>query len=218
MSGEIQLPFQAGQTLYAIVRNATAQVWNSSGAGAFESYATANYDRYTVSLVEQGTASQHYVGTFPAAIPAGLYNMVAKRQVGASAVEGDPVVGSEGAFHWNGTIALGLSALATQEQVSQFSPIRVARGVMITNFLFKLVSLADSNTSLLSGSVSGQISRDGGAFTALQSGLVTEVGLGHYKVTLTSGDLLGNTAALVFTADGAAQRDFNFVLQRTSGQ
>ena len=71
--------------------------------------------------------------------------------------------------------------------------------------------------------VSGQIARDGGAFGALQSGTVTERGLGFFDCTLTSGDLLANTVKLVFTAVGvsggaADPVPFGAVLQRSSGQ
>jgi hypothetical protein len=94
---------------------------------------------------------------------------------------------------------------------------------MVTNFPFKMVSSLDHVTPFVSGVVSGQISKDGGAFGPLASGIINEIGLGWYRTTLVSGDLLCNTAALSFSAVGisggtADQRDFSLVLQRTSGQ
>ena len=95
---------------------------------------------------------------------------------------------------------------------------------MIQNFPIYLVSATDHVTPFVSGVISGQISRDGGAFGALQSGAFTEIGLGTYKLqALTSGDILCNTAALVFTGTGISggtsdPRVFTLLLQRTSGQ
>lgn len=221
MAGEIQVSYKTGQTVYALVRNATGKVWNTQ-SGAFETYVTANYANYVVSLTEQGSASSYYAGNFPPSIVAGVYNVVAKQQVGGSAAETDPTVGS-GDIQWNGSNVLPRSDLATSGQIGQALPLKIYRGQMISNFPFKLVSSADHVTPLTSGVCSGQISRDGGAFTALQSGGFSEIGLGWYSVPLTSGDLLCNTAALVFTAVGVSggasdPRDFGFILQRTSGQ
>ncbi len=118
---------------------------------------------------------------------------------------------------------MGLNDLATSGQLSLVSPVKIFRGEQILKFPFKLVSSIDHATSFTSGVCSGQISRDGGTFGALQSGAFSEVGLGWYYVqALTSGDLLANTASLVFTANGISggtsdQRDFGFILQKSSG-
>lgn len=224
MASEIQVKLaQAGLTLGAVIRDRIARVWSTSGGtGAFESYQTAHYSDYVISMTEQGTASAFYAGTMPPAIPAGVYGVTVMRQIGGSPAESDPCVG-EGDLQWNGSQTLPLSDLASSGQVGLIAPLKMARGVMVQNFRFKLVSDADNKTPFVSGVVSGQIGRDAGAFGALQSGVFTELGLGHYCVTLTSGDLNANTASLVITANGisggrAAQRDFSFVLQRSSGQ
>jgi hypothetical protein len=161
------------------------------------------------------------VGNFPSAIIPGVYSIVGKKQVGGSPAETDPPV-ANGDFQWNGSVALPLSFLATSGQLAGVGPVKLTRGVMLENFKFTLVSAADHITPFLSGIVSGQISRDTSAFTNLQSGTVTEVGNGFYRVTLTSGDLLCNTAGLLFTAVGvsggaADNRGFSLVLQRSSG-
>lgn len=219
MSGEVQAaPGEAGLTLDFLVTSAAGQVWNRSGGGAFEAYNSSHYSTYTTSMTEQGVASALYLGNFPSTIPAGVYGIVAKRRAGADPAETDAVV-SQGELHWDGSAVVPLSSLATAAQIAQIAPLRPARGVAIPNFLFKMVSATDSKTPLTSGVVSGMISRDGGAFGPLQSGAFTEIGKGWYRLlALTSGDLLCNTAALVLTAAGADQRDFGFVLQRTSGQ
>lgn len=221
MASELQASFQTGKTLYVLIRNANGRVWNT-GSSTFDVYASASFSSYTVNLTEQGT-SGYYAGDFPTAITtAGTYQIVVKNRLGGAPAETDPTVGTQ-EVGWNGSGVLTLTDLATSGLVGQYLPQRISRGVMLQNFPFKLVSNADHVTNFTSGVVSGQISRDGGAFGALQSGAFTEVGLGFYKVTLTSGDLNANTVALSFSAVGvsggtADQRDFTFVLQRVSGQ
>ena len=218
MSGEIQLSDETGKTIYVEVFDQQARTWNTSGAGAFESYQTANFASYVISLTELGTASAYYAGNFPSAIPPGIYNILAKRQQGGSPLETDPTIAT-GDINWNGTSVIPLSSLATSGQIAGVAPLRLTRGVMLLNFPFKMVSATDSKTPVSGAVVSGQISRDGGAFGPLQSGSITYIGNGWYNLQArTSGDLLANTAALMFTAVGADQRDFGLVLQRSSGQ
>ena len=188
-------------------------------------YATADYANYDVSASEQGTASNYFTATFPSTISAGIYSVTAKQQIGGAVAESDPTVAT-GDVHWNGTALVPLSNLATSGQVGSHLPTKVSRGVMLPNFQFKLVSSVDHVTAFTSGVVSGQIARDGGSFGGLQSGLAvagySEIGLGWYRVALTSGDLAANVAALNFQAVGvsggaADPRDFALILQRVSG-
>ena len=86
-----------------------------------------------------------------------------------------------------------------------------------------LKSSADHVSPFLSGQCSGQISKDGGAFVPMQSGIFTEIGQGFYKTTLTSGDTLANSLALLFNAVNLSggQSDplpMAILTQRTSGQ
>ncbi len=223
MAGEIQASFRTGNTVFSLIRNRVGQVWNTSGGtGAFETYTTAVFTSYAISLTEQGSASAYYVGTFPSAIIPGVYSLTAKQQLGGSAAETDPTI-AVGDFQWNGTVALPLSDLATSGLVAQIFPIRLARGTMIQNFPIYMVSAVDHVTPLTSGILSGQIARDGGSFGPLQSGAFTETGLGYYNLqALTSGDLLGNSIKLLFTGvkisgGNADPRPFAFILQRSSG-
>ncbi len=221
MANEIQFNFKADGSTYFVVRNRIGQIWNTASS-AFENYVTATYTDYDIAATEQGTSSGYYAGTFPSAIVPGIYSITAKEQLGGSPAETDPTIAA-GDFQWSGTTTLPLSDLATSGQVGQFAPIRLARGEMVLQFPFKLVSAADHVTPFTSGICSGQISRDGGNFGALQSGAFSEKGLGFYTVqALTSGDLNCNTVALTFTANGISggtsdSRDYVMVLQRTSG-
>jgi hypothetical protein len=94
---------------------------------------------------------------------------------------------------------------------------------MVQNFGVHLKSSSTHIDNFTSGVVSGQSSRDGGSFGALQSGTFTERGLGFYSCTLTSGDLLATTVFLSVTANGISGGasdpvSISMVLQRSSGQ
>jgi hypothetical protein len=221
MAGEILFSYIPSRTCYAFVFNSIGQIWNTNTT-AFESYNTANIANYAISTVGQGSASTFYEGTFPSLIPAGVYPTVAKQQIGGSVAESDPTIAT-GDIQWNGSVVLPLSNLATSGQVGSIAPIRIARSWMVQNFPIYLKMSADHVTPLTSGILSGQISRDGGAFTNLQSGKFSEVGLGFYALqSLTSGDLAANSIALLFTANGVSggQADplaMSFITQRVSG-
>lgn len=219
MAGEIQFNFASAQTTYFLIRDRTARIWNNTSS-LFETYNAANIANYAISATEQ-SSSGLYAGTFPPAIPAGVYGIIAKQQLNAGPQVNDASIGT-GDYQWGGSATIPLSDLATSGLVSLIAPLKVYRGEMVPNFPFKLISAADHVTPFVSGIVSGQISRDGGSFTSLQSGLVSEIGKGFYNVTLTSGDLFGNTIALIFQGVGISggtsdQRDFSMILQRTSG-
>ncbi len=220
MTREIQCSYMTGRTVYFLVRDRTGQIWNGA---AWEAYLTADYTTYSVSMTEQGSASSFYVGNFPTTIVPGIYSICAKEQKGGTVAESDPTIAT-GDYQWNGVATFPLSDLATSGQLAQIGPLRIARGTMVKPFNFKMVSSADHVTNAVSGVISGQISRDAGAFGALQSGAFTEIGLGWYSLqALTSGDTLANNVALVFTGVGVSggqfdQRDFSFITQRTSGQ
>lgn len=228
MANEVQFRNRTGSVAYFVARNHTSGfVWNQSGStsGAFEAFTSGNWASYGVSATEQGV-NGHFAGAFPNVVAGGIYAITAHERIGATMVQTDPAV-AEGDFHWNGSIVVPRSDLATSGQVGQFAPVRLARSWAISGFLFYLVSSADHVTPFTSGIISGQISRDGGSFGALQSGLLTtaypEVGLGWFKVNLTSGDLNANMAAINFQAVGvsggaADQRNIALILQRVSGQ
>lgn len=224
MAAELQFSFQANATCYFLLRNRVGQIWSTSGGtGAFAAYSSLAYADYAISATQQGTSGgAYYVGNMPSAVPAGVISVVGKEQLGGAVAESDPTR-AMGDLQWNGTVTLPLSDLATSGQIGTIAPIRMARGCSVPNFPIYLKSSLDHLTPLVSGVLSGQISRDGGAFGALQSGIFSEVGLGVYVTTLTSGDLLANTATLIFTANGISGGSsdplpYSFILQRTSGQ
>lgn len=221
MANEIQIAVgTAGLTVYFIVRNNIGQVWRVD-THVWEAYTTANYLNYATTMTQQGSASGFYAGTFPTQITAGIYSIVAKNQLSGSAAETDPNLGS-GDYQWNGTTTFPLSDVVTSGQFASIAPLRIGRSQQLSNFTFALVSSADHVTSFTSGVCSGQISKDGAGFIALQSGVFTEIGNGFYSTTLTSGDLACNTAGLLITCNGISggssdPRRFSLVTQRISG-
>lgn len=223
MAGELKLSYATGKTVYCMLLNATGQFANNTSM-AFETYVTANVSLYAVSLANLGSASSIYEGNFPTWIPSGVYDIIGKQQLTGTPLETDPTIAVEDGFGWTGTTRVGFSDLSTSGQVGQNTPLKLARGVMVQNFPIYLKSSIDHITPFTSGVVSGQVARDGGAFTALQSGAFTEIGLGWYTLSaLTSGDLLANSVKLNFTAtqiSGLGNSDplpMAFLMQRTSG-
>lgn len=219
MAAEIQVKAAAGQTLYCQIRNNVGQIWNGV---TFVAYASGDINSYAVSMTEQGAASGYYTATFPASVAAGVYNIVALRQVGGAPAESDPGVAT-GVFQWNGSAQFPLSDLATSGQVAQFSPIKVARGTMVNPFPIFLRSSVDHVTPFTSGVVSGQIMRGSGAWGPLQSGAFIEKGQGFFDLqALTSGDTNAGSFSLYFTAVGISGGSsdplpMSFITQRTSG-
>ena len=99
MAGILDLGGQTGRTIYFVIRNSSGQVWNGA---AFETFNASNWANYDVAATEQGT-SGYYTATFPAAITAGKYTILAHRQIGGSPATTDPVFGV-GIYYWNGTV------------------------------------------------------------------------------------------------------------------
>lgn len=218
MSNEIQVAYgRIGRTVYANIRNQTSGYIWSATSGYFENPVSGNFPDYGIALTEE-LVTGYYKGNFPTAIPAGIYSVVAREQLGANEAQTDPPIGT-GDIQWNGALVLPLSNLEVSGALSQ---IRARKGEAISGFMFKMVSSADHFTDFVSGIVSGQINRNGTSFGALQSGAFTEVGLGWYKTNLTSGDLNAAAVALSFSAVGisggtADRRDMFLLMQPASG-
>lgn len=218
MAGELQASFRTGVTCYFLVRDRNGNIWNAP-TSTFVTYVTGSYSGFPITATEQGTASAYYTGNFPSAAAPGAYNAVLKQQLGANPAETDTTVDA-GSVDWNGTNVAQLADIAVSGVID---PIILPRNWMVKNYPLYLKQSSDHITPLTSGVVSGQISKDGGAFGVLQSGAFTEVGLGVYNLqALTSGDLNCNTCTLVFTAtavSGGASDPLvqSFLLQRVSG-
>lgn len=221
MAGELQTSYQSGRVVYFIVRDKNGLVWDNTGS-AFETYQTARYARYVIQASEQGTASAYYTATFPAAIPAGAYDVVAKVTDG-SIENGEEIDGtiSTGTVQWGGSAPLAVAELVASGQFGL-----VANGLLLRNRMVHKYPIGFVNSGgepFTSGVVSGQIIKDGATAVPLQSGAFTEIGNGFYEVqALTSGDLDAAKVCLLFTCVGisggqAVPVQEKHVLQRMSG-
>lgn len=221
MASELLAQAGSSLTIYFTIRNRTGQIWNTS-AGAFQAYATNTYTDYDIPATEQGTASGIYAADFPSTIIPGVYSVVAYQQLGGSPAETDRYV-AQGDFQWNGSAQMPLSDVATSGQLSLYLPTKPTYGVMIPNFEVYFKSSTDHITPFTSGVVSGQIMRNGGSFGPLESGAFTEKGNGFYNLqSLTSGDMAGNSIALLFTCVGISGGTADpiplvIITQKTSG-
>lgn len=138
----IPVPYLTGRTVYAQVRNAVGQIWNTSSV-AFESYTTANIANYKIALTEQGTASGQYVGTFPSQITVGVYGITAFLQAAGAVAEGDQPLGGDPHFSWTGTVVSAGTAYLPQAQAgantgllisgTNTGPMSISGGVTFSN-------------------------------------------------------------------------------------
>ena len=113
MANEARLTGSTGMTVYALVRNASNQVWRPASS-AFEAYNSANYANYAtaISLTEQG-ATGVYAGSFPTGITTpGTYYVDIRKRVGGSAAVSDTPFG-EVVIEWDGTSEVTLSDVTT---------------------------------------------------------------------------------------------------------
>lgn len=99
MANELVINHPTGSTLYALLFDATGQIWNGSAFAAPGSAAWADYD---IAMSEVATATGVYRASMPA-VTAGVYGWVVYKQKGASpAVTDGPPVGT-GRIEWSGT-------------------------------------------------------------------------------------------------------------------
>jgi len=135
MANEIQAAYtQTSRTLYALVRDTMAGVWDTT-TSAFVSYATANLSDYDIALAEQGTASRLYAGDLPA-LASGVYYLTGYERLGGSPAEGDPLV-AMGVIHWTG------SAVANYAAALDAAGIRAALGLASANLDTQLATIDD---------------------------------------------------------------------------
>ena len=104
MAGIIELTSaQPGNTCYAVINNASGQLWNGT---SFETFNGSNWSNYVNALVEDRLSSNgtgYYKAAFPAAIQAGRYTFTFYQQSGGSPALGDSTIGSGGPMYWTGS-------------------------------------------------------------------------------------------------------------------
>lgn len=127
MSGELQINYPAGSTLYALLFNVNGLIWNGT---AFEVVVAANWANYDLALTEV-TTTQCYKGNMPAAV-AGVYGYVIRKRAGGSPAVSDVAVGA-GVIQWDGTAEIALNDLLT-EYVTASALVNVLDGTNITEY------------------------------------------------------------------------------------
>jgi len=98
MANELVIHYPTGATLYALLFDATGQVYNGS---AFAAPGSAAWTDYDIAMTEVATATGVYRASMPAAA-AGVYGWVVRKQAGGSPAVGDIAVGA-GSIRWTGT-------------------------------------------------------------------------------------------------------------------
>ena len=100
MANEIHIDYDSGNTLYAIIRNSSGQVWYLTGQ-VFEAWGTGGRTAadYAIALTDKG--GNKYVGDFDTNISAGRYTIQAFLQTGANPADSDGLAGS-GEIVWTG--------------------------------------------------------------------------------------------------------------------
>lgn len=134
-----------------------------------------------------------------------------------TAISGDSVAADNAEAFFDGTGYAGTNnviptvSTVTNGVTLTAGQLLIKKGVQLTAFPFPMVDTtnADPTAGL---TVSGFISKDGGAFAALTNA-VAEISNGMYKITLTATETNATTIALRFTATGAEDMLITLVTQ-----
>lgn len=114
MSNELVGASGSGLTLYGNIINVSGERWNGS---AFETYSSANYTNYAVTMTEDGS-SGIYLGDFPTTITTGgHYQLIYYRAGGGTPAEGDAIVGT-GEIDWSGSTVVSGTVTASGGQMN----------------------------------------------------------------------------------------------------
>ena len=100
MANEIQADYASGNTLYAVVRNVSGEVWYVAGQ-VFETWGTDGRDADDFDIALADKSGSRYVGNFDGNIPAGRYSIQIFLQAGANPADGDTLISSDEIL-WSG--------------------------------------------------------------------------------------------------------------------
>jgi hypothetical protein len=115
MANEIHVNYASGNTLYAVVRNISGDVWYVAGQ-TFEAWGTGSRtaDDYNISLTHKN--GSRYVGSFDTNIQTGRYSVQVFLQSGANPADGDTLVASD-EIVWSGSGAVTADKLLANKAV-----------------------------------------------------------------------------------------------------
>ncbi len=167
MAGELQHAHDTtGVTLYAVIRNVTGQVWNTTGTPAFETQININWvnGEYDIVMAEAVAGDYFYLGNLPA-VDMGKITVSIHLKAGGVFSPGNPIVGSFAQFMWSGTVASSPDANVTfvdGDVVSLVTEIEAdvikINGEVVslaTEFDSNLVSIFDTALTETAGQLAG---------------------------------------------------------------
>lgn len=198
MAKEIQVRATTGLTLYAVILNATGQIWNTAGTPTFETINNSNWTSYAISLTE-ATSTGLYTANFPTGITTlGTYSILAYRQLGGSAAATDTAYGSE-SIAWNGSArnvsakgdSSGFVTVATNNDKTGYTASTVSDKTG-----YSLSASQSFSTSGSVGSVTGAVGSVTGNVGGNVSGSVASV------VGNVGGNVVGTVASVVGNLGG----------------
>lgn len=101
MANEIHVDYESGSTLYAVVRDATSQVW-CPASQEFEPWSAGGHDAADYALPLTDKDGSRYTGDFDDAIPIGSYSVQVFLQAGVNPADTDSLVTGT-RLVWTGT-------------------------------------------------------------------------------------------------------------------
>lgn len=119
MANEIQADYASGNTLYAVIRNRSGQVW-LPGQQTFEDWGLGGHtaDDYDIALTDR--SGSRYTGDLDPGVPSGGYSVQIFRQAGATPTDTDTLVSSREIL-WTGTGALTAAKLLANKAVEDMT-------------------------------------------------------------------------------------------------
>jgi hypothetical protein len=119
MANEIQADYASGNTLYAVIRNRSGQVWLPARQ-VFEDWGVGGHtaDDYDIALMDRN--GSRYTGAFDSGVPSGGYCIQIFRQAGATPADADTLVSSREIL-WTGTGELTAAKLLANKAVEDMA-------------------------------------------------------------------------------------------------
>ena len=198
MANELVIHHPTGATLYALLFDATGQIYNGSTFGAPSS---ASWTGYGIAMSEAATATGIYRADMPA-VAAGAYGWVVRKQAGGSPAVGDIAVGA-GSIRWTGTAEEAVPAavnvtysagvalagrLAENADVSPLALEATAQAILEdTSTAGALLSGIDSNVDML-------LAADTSSSDATTAGAISRRRGDSWSIPLTIGAITGYTS------------------------